>query len=161
MIVVVVKKSQVIMNWLKCEGLHFVQTLIGEEQNLCKNSIGLVSVLNMKFEPQHNKTILLLQYCKLSSDENKSAEEWMDYLRVKANESIYKEHDRHLKKQFINRINDEMITAERIKELTTIQKTSGIMSEQVNCCSFVNFVSFKFTLHSFFSLSVILYLLLS
>ena len=55
----------------------------------------------------------------------------MSHLRIKANECNYKEHDRPLKEQFINGINDEMMTAKILKELTTIRKTIGIMTEQV------------------------------
>ena len=45
----------------------------------------------------------------------------MGCLRMKTNESNYKEKDRRLKEQFINGINDEMMT-EIIGELTIIRK---------------------------------------
>ena len=77
------------------------------------------------------KIFLSLEYCKLSTDENESAEVWMDHLRIKANECNYKECVRQLKEQFINGINDEIMTAEIMKELTTIGKISDITSEQV------------------------------
>ena len=54
-----------------------------EEQERCKSIASLLSVLNGKSKPQHNETILLLQYCKLSRDENDSAEEWMGCLGIK------------------------------------------------------------------------------
>ena len=40
----------------------------------------------------------------------------MGHFNVKANDCNYKEHDRQLKELFINGINDEMLTAEIIKE---------------------------------------------
>ena len=51
-----------------------------------------------------------------------SAEEWMGNLGIKANECSYKEHFRWLKEQCINGINDEMMTAKIIKDLTIMQK---------------------------------------
>ena len=74
--------------------------------------------------------ILSMQYHKSCRDENKSAEEGMGCLRIKANGCIYKKDDRWLK-QLINGINNEMMTAKILKELATIQKTSDIISEQV------------------------------
>ena len=58
--------------------------------------------------------ILSLQYCKLHRKEDESAQEWMGRLCIKEGECNYKEHDRRLKEQFINGIDDEEI----IKELT-------------------------------------------
>ena len=43
------------MSWLGCEGFQFVQTLMDGEQEICKSSVGLFSILNAKFEPQHKK----------------------------------------------------------------------------------------------------------
>ena len=51
----------------------------GRPQTLCGLSIWMSSDamrakgLNAKFKPQHNKTVLLLQYCKWSRYENKNA----------------------------------------------------------------------------------------
>ena len=42
-----------------------------------------------------------------------------------------KKHDRQSKEQFINGINDEMMTTEIITKITTIIQTSHITSEQV------------------------------
>ena len=86
----------IIVNWLGCKGLHFIQTLTGEEQETCKGSAGLINTLNVQFKLQHNETVLLLHYCKLNRDENVKAEEWISHLRVKVNESNYKECDRQL-----------------------------------------------------------------
>ena len=77
------------------------------------------------------KTVLLLQYCKLSRDENKSDEEWKGHLKIRLNECNYEMHARQSKVPFTSGINDEMMTAEIIKEITTMQKTSDIMSKQV------------------------------
>ena len=55
----------------------------------------------------------------------------MSHLRIKSNECNYREHDRQLKEQFINGINNEMMAAKIIKELLDMQKTSDIESEQV------------------------------
>ena len=59
-----------IMNWLGCEGIHFVPTLVDDKQEICKSSAGLFSIHNTKFKPQNNENILSLQYCKLDRDEN-------------------------------------------------------------------------------------------
>ena len=70
-----------------------MQTLT-DEQEICKSSAGLFSILNVKFKSKHNKTVLLLPYCKQSREENKSPEKWMGCLRVKTIEYSYKEYDR-------------------------------------------------------------------
>ena len=67
----------------------------------------LFEVLKEKFRLQHNETILSLQYCKLQRKENESAQEWMGRHHIKVAECNYKEHNRQLKEQFINGINDE------------------------------------------------------
>ena len=41
----------------------------------------------------------------------------MGHLRINANEYSYKDHDRQLKEQFLNGINDEMVMAEIIRQL--------------------------------------------
>ena len=57
----------------------------------------------------------------------------MGHLRIKASKYDYKEKDRRLKEQFINGINDEDMMTEIIRELTKIQKTNEVTSEQVLC----------------------------
>ena len=74
-------------------------------------------MLSEKFKSQHNDTILPLQYCKLLRDSNRMHEEWMDQLGIKPNECNYQEHDRWLKGQFIDGINNKAMTSEIIKEL--------------------------------------------
>ena len=51
--------------WLGREGLNFIQMLTAKEQEKCKTNTGLFQMLNEKFKPQHNETILLFQYYKL------------------------------------------------------------------------------------------------
>ena len=55
----------------------------------------------------------------------------MCILRLQFAEGKYKENDRHLKEQFINGINDDDMTVDVIKELTTKKDMSTIISEQV------------------------------
>ena len=74
-------------------------------------------MLDKKFRPQHNETILSLQYCTLGKQNDMTAEEWVGRLKIKATECKYKENDRRLKEQFINSISNEVITAEIIKDL--------------------------------------------
>ena len=50
------------------------------------------------------------------------------YLRIKANENNYKEHDGQLKEQFVNGINDDHRNSKRVLK---VQKTNYNMSEQV------------------------------
>ena len=54
----------IIKNW-PGGGAHFVQMQTAEEQEMCKSSTDLFKILNEKFKPEHNETILSLQYCKL------------------------------------------------------------------------------------------------
>ena len=46
------------------DGLQLMQTIASFENEACKTA-GLFATLGEKFKPQHNETILLLQYCKL------------------------------------------------------------------------------------------------
>ena len=78
-------------------------------------------MLSHKFNSQHNKEILSLQYFTLARDQNKNAEDWMFYLRIQVNEFDCKEKDRRLKEQFINGINNDNIMTELIRELTAIK----------------------------------------
>ena len=36
-------------------------------------------MLNEKLKPEHNETLLSLQYCKLSRKSEQSVKEWMEY----------------------------------------------------------------------------------
>ena len=80
----------------------------------CKTTVGLFDVLSEKFKLQHNQTILSLKYWKLIREQSKNADEWVGYLRMKANEYEYKEKDRRLKEQFINGIKDDKLMTEII-----------------------------------------------
>ena len=84
-----------------------------------------------KFKNQNSETILSLQYSKFATEEKESAEEWMDYLRIKANKCGHKERDKKLKEQFINGINDDDLMMKITRELTVIKKTNEITSKQV------------------------------
>ena len=55
----------------------------------------------------------------------------MGRLIIKAAECKYLEYNRRLREQFINGLNDEDITAQITKELTALQYTSKVSSEQV------------------------------
>ena len=65
------------------------------------------NILSEKFRPQHNENILPIKYSMLSWEEYESRKEHMGWLRFKANECDYKECDRCLEEQFINRTNDD------------------------------------------------------
>ena len=71
------ERVPVIMEWLGGEGLHIIQTLTDKEQWTCNNIANLFNILNVKIKLHHNETILSLQYCTLSSNENDGAEERM------------------------------------------------------------------------------------
>ena len=81
----------------------------------------MFNVLKEKFRPQHLEITLSLQYCDLYRKENESTQECFGRLNVKAVECCYKKHDRRLKEQFINVIDNEEIMQEIIKELV-VQK---------------------------------------
>ena len=57
----------------------------------------------------------------------------MGHLRIKTNESNYKEHNRCLKEQIINGINDKMITVEIKKKNKQQCKTSRMLGSIVSC----------------------------
>ena len=77
------------------------------------------------------KTILSLLYCKLTTEQNETAEEWMGQLRIKTSKLAYTEKDRSLKKQCIIGINNDEIMTEIIRELIAAQETSKITSDHV------------------------------
>ena len=55
----------------------------------------------------------------------------MDHLSVKATECKCAEIDGRLKEQFISGINDQVMIAKRIRDLTTIKDTSEVIGEKV------------------------------
>ena len=59
------KKVPNIINWLDHEGLRLVQAFNNTEKEKCRTNVGLFEVLSENFKPQHNVTILSLQYCTL------------------------------------------------------------------------------------------------
>ena len=56
---------------------------------------GLFKVLSDKFRTQYNKTILSLQYHKVTREQNENSEECIGHLRTKADECSYKEDYRN------------------------------------------------------------------
>ena len=92
-------------------------------------------MLKEKFRPQHNEMILSLQYCKLHGKKNESAQERMGRICIEVAEYNYKEHVRRLKEPFINCLDDDEITQEIIKELTTQRNAQDLESEQVPMCA--------------------------
>ena len=76
--------------------------------------MGPFEVLSETFKPQHNETILSLQYCKLRREQSENVEEWIDPLRMKANECKYKERDRGLKEQCLDGTNNDQMMLEII-----------------------------------------------
>ena len=69
--------------------------------------------LNEEFKPQHNETILLLQDYKVVREEEVNGEEWMGYLKIKANECEYKEIDTRLEAQ-LKEITNEVINKSQV-----------------------------------------------
>ena len=86
------ERVQIIMNWLGCEGFHLVPTLT-EGEKVKHNQEGLFIILNQKFRHKHNDTTFY-STGRLSTQEHKSAEEQMGWLRIKANKCNYKEGDK-------------------------------------------------------------------
>ena len=69
----------------------------------------LFDTTSENLKPQHNETILALQYCKLVWHCNETAEECDGFPKSKATECKYKEKDNRLKQHFINGINDQAV----------------------------------------------------
>ena len=57
---------------------------------------GLFEVLSEKFKLQ-DETILSHQYYKLTREQNKNTEEWMDQIKLKVNDCGYSESTRRLR----------------------------------------------------------------
>ena len=56
------KKVPIILSWLGSDRLRFVQILTDNGYEKCQTNLRLFHVLSEKFKPQHNETILPLQY---------------------------------------------------------------------------------------------------
>ena len=82
----------------------------------CQTVNGLFAILNQKLWQQNSKTILSLQYCKLGKQDEETPKDWMGRLRIMMTYCKYKENDTRTKEQFINGINDKVMTAEILKE---------------------------------------------
>ena len=66
-----------------------------KDEEKCKTHSELSGVLSDECKSQHNERIV-------TSKKNENAKEWIGCLKLKANESGYKEKNRRLKEQFIN-----------------------------------------------------------
>ena len=71
------EKLVVVKNWLGRKGLHYLETLMLAEKEACNTLDGLFDTLAIKFKPQYNETIQLLQFRKLYWLDNENVEEWM------------------------------------------------------------------------------------
>ena len=78
------EKVPIIKKWQGREGHQFMQTLTKSGQGPFQMATRLFEKLNVKLKPQHDETILLLHYCKLSRQANEAAEEWIVRLTMKA-----------------------------------------------------------------------------
>ena len=67
----------IIKTWLGRQGLKFLEALTQDKQEPYITVEDLFETLNSKFGSQHNNTILSLQHCKLSRQNNETAEQWM------------------------------------------------------------------------------------
>ena len=112
-------KIAMVKNWLGRKGLHYIETLMEGEREICGMLEGLVDTLATKFRPQYNQTIMSLQFRQLHRIEGEGINEWMGRLCVAAAECGYKEINKQLKEQFIHSLNDKDMLDDIIKEPTT------------------------------------------
>ena len=90
------EKVLIIKKLARKGGLQIIQTFTNSEKQACYAAEGLFKMISEKVKQQHNKTTLLLQYCKLSGNSEESTWEWMGRLWVKAADSKYMDNDRRL-----------------------------------------------------------------
>ena len=122
-------KIAMVKNWLGRKGLHYIESLTGNEKEAYSTFEWLVSMLTDKFKPQYKKTVKSLQFRKLHRLENESVTEWMGRLCVMVVECNYRELDRQLKEQFIHGLNDKLMLDEVIRELTAKANDEQVTSE--------------------------------
>ena len=120
-------KITMVKNWLGRKGLHYLESLT----HACNTLQGLFNTLAMKFKPQFNETIKLLQFRKLYRLEGESTEEWMGRLQIAAVECNYKEVDRQLKEQFIHGLIDRVMLDEIVRELMAKNNSKQMNSEDI------------------------------
>ena len=70
----------IVKNCLGRKGLQFLESLTNEEKVTCNMLEELFETLTNTFSPQFNETFISLQCCKLSRQDEESAEEWMGRL---------------------------------------------------------------------------------
>ena len=92
---------------------------------------GLLTTLDNNFKPQYIETIKSLQFHKSVRQPNENVEEWIGKLRLAAVECTDKEKGRQWKEHFINRLNDNNMLVEIIKELTQTEGCKDVASYQV------------------------------
>ena len=124
-------KIAMVKNWLGRKGLHYIETLMENENEACSTLEGLVNTLADKFKPQYNEPIKSLQFRKLYRLENESEDEWMGRLCVAVAKCNYRELDRQIKEKFIHGLNDKLMLDEIIRELTTKNNDEQVTSEGV------------------------------
>ena len=122
-------KIAMVKNWLGRKGLHYLETLMATEKEVCTMLEGLFDTLATKFKPQYNETIKSLQFRKLYRLDNENVNEWMGRLHVVAVECNYRELDRQLKEQFIHGLNDKCMFDKIIRELTATNNDEQVTSE--------------------------------
>ena len=84
--------------------------LNNEEKEKCKTSTGLFKVLIDTFKCNIMRGYYHCNIAKLVREQKRNNKEWMGDLRMKANKCSYMEKDERLKEQFINGINNDMMT---------------------------------------------------
>ena len=93
-----------------------------KQQEKCKTSTELFIILNKEFSPQHNETILSLQYCKLIREQRKMLNNgWAASELRQMNANIKKKKEDRV----INSINNGDIMTEIIWEVTTIKNNES------------------------------------
>ena len=70
-------------------------------------------------------------HCEMTREQNKNDKVWFGKLRIKENESWYKEKYRKLEGQLTNSINDDDMMTKVIRELIAIKRKIEVTSEQV------------------------------
>ena len=79
-----VEQLVIVKNGLGRKGLQFIESLTHAEKDRCNTLEGLFETLTNKFRSQFSETIKSLQFCKLSRQNGKNAEEGMGRLWLSA-----------------------------------------------------------------------------
>ena len=84
-------KIPMVKNWLGRRGLHYIESLMTNEKEVCNMLGGLFDMLATKFKPQYNEMVKSLQFRRLYGLDNESADEWMGRLHMAVVECNYRE----------------------------------------------------------------------